>query len=74
MIPNIEALYPSINYPVSRGTQALHSIFPWDHSETWKIKCMIQGVSIIYIYDLKLTNYTKVNILLKYNVKIYMID
>jgi len=47
MTPNIEAFYPSINYPVSRQTQALHSIFPWDHTEEWALKSMMQTVSII---------------------------
>jgi hypothetical protein len=47
MSPNIVAFYPPINYPVSRKTQTLHSIFPWDHSETWVLKSMIQGVSFI---------------------------
>lgn len=42
MSPNIEAFYPSINYPVSRQTQALHSIFPWDHKEEWSLKSMTQ--------------------------------
>lgn len=46
MSPNIEAFYPPISYPVSRDTQALHSIFPWDHSEVWILKSMMQGVSI----------------------------
>jgi len=48
MTPNIEAFYPSINYPVSRQTQALHSIFPWDHKEEWSLKSMVQTVSIIF--------------------------
>jgi len=47
MTPNIEAFYPSINYPVSRKTQALHSIFPWDHKEEWVLKSMMHIVSII---------------------------
>lgn len=47
MTPNIEALYPSINYPVSRGTRSLHSLFSWEHTEIWTLKSMVQGVSII---------------------------
>lgn len=46
MTPNIEEFYPPINYPVSRGTQALHSLFPWDHEEVWPIKSLSQAVSI----------------------------
>lgn len=47
MNPNIEALYPLINYPVSRETQTLHSLLPWDHSEKWTLKSMVQGVSLV---------------------------
>jgi len=47
MTPNIEAFYPSINYPVSRETKSLESIFPWDHTENWLIKGMVVGVSIV---------------------------
>ncbi|VVC29213.1 Acyl transferase/acyl hydrolase/lysophospholipase,Ketoacyl-synthetase, C- [Cinara cedri] len=43
MNPNIEAFYPLINYPVSRETQALHSLLPWDHTENWKLKSMVQS-------------------------------
>lgn len=47
MTPNIEGFYPTINYPVSRGTPILHSLLSWDHTEQWMLKCMSQGVSII---------------------------
>lgn len=51
MNPNIEAFYPLINYPVSRETQALHSLLPWDHTESWALKSLMQGVSlIVYIF------------------------
>ncbi|XP_050438788.1 fatty acid synthase-like isoform X2 [Adelges cooleyi] len=33
--PNIQALYPSVYYPVSRGTPFLHTINLWDHSFQW---------------------------------------
>ncbi|XP_050438841.1 fatty acid synthase-like [Adelges cooleyi] len=35
MNPNIQALYPSVDYPVSRGTPFLHTIPLWDHSYQW---------------------------------------
>lgn len=50
MNPNIEALYPPIEYPVSRGTETLHSISLWDHTENWSLKSMMQGVSIIFTF------------------------
>lgn len=51
MTPNIEAFYPSVSYPVSRGTHAIHSLFAWDHSETWTLKSMVQGVSTFFKYN-----------------------
>lgn len=48
MTPNIEAFYPSINYPVSRETKSLQSVFPWDHTENWSLKGMVLGVSIVF--------------------------
>lgn len=35
--PKIEHLYPSINYPVSRGTPMINSFIEWDHSTNWKV-------------------------------------
>lgn len=52
MTPNIEAFYPLINYPVSRGTQSLNSLSLWDHNENWLLKGMMKGVSIVIVYIL----------------------
>lgn len=55
MTPNIEALYPPINYPVGRETQTLHSIFPWDHTEMWTLKSLtMMSVSIILVCGFEL--------------------
>ncbi|XP_050542024.1 fatty acid synthase-like isoform X2 [Daktulosphaira vitifoliae] len=35
--PNIQAIYPPIDYPVSRGTPFLHSLPFWDHSNELSI-------------------------------------
>ncbi|XP_050423058.1 fatty acid synthase-like [Adelges cooleyi] len=35
MNPNIQALYPAVDYPVSRGTPFLHTFALWDHSFQW---------------------------------------
>lgn len=51
MTPNIEALYPSVSFPVSRGTHALHSLFAWDHSETWTLKTIAQRVSKFFKHN-----------------------
>lgn len=56
MSPNIVAFYPPINYPVSRQTQALHSIFPWDHTDVWILKSMTQEVSIYICFIHYLNN------------------
>lgn len=31
----LERIYPSITYPVSRGTKMLASLIKWDHSQDW---------------------------------------
>lgn len=49
MNPNIEAFYPPINYPVSRGTHSLHSLFSWDHTEQWTVKSTAHYVSIHFV-------------------------
>lgn len=48
MSPNIEALYPPVNYPVGRETPCLHPLLSWDHRENWVLKGMTQGVSNLF--------------------------
>ena len=36
--PNIENLYPKVDYPVTRGTQSISSLLKWDHSETYFVR------------------------------------
>lgn len=31
----IERLYPTVSYPVSRGTQMISPLIQWDHSQDW---------------------------------------
>lgn len=69
MTPNIESFYPSINYPVSRDTQALHSLFPWDHKEEWSLKSMVQSSSRVSgerVFTIHLNNE---HILFDYKIK-----
>ena len=33
--PNFNALYPSVTYPVKRGTQSISPLIGWDHSSEW---------------------------------------
>ncbi|XP_025264308.1 fatty acid synthase-like [Camponotus floridanus] len=35
--PDIAKLYPSVSFPVSRGTPMIGSLVKWDHSATWQI-------------------------------------
>lgn len=35
--PTIEKLYPSVEFPVSRGTQSLSPLVKWDHSQSWLV-------------------------------------
>lgn len=50
MTPNIEAFYPPVDYPVSRGTHSLGPLFFWDHSENWPIKCESLKVSELVLF------------------------
>lgn len=33
--PDVQALYPKIEFPVSRGTPSIQGIFLWNHVESW---------------------------------------
>lgn len=33
--PKIQKLNPSIEFPVSRGTPAIHNLPLWDHTDQW---------------------------------------
>ena len=35
--PKLSKLYPSITYPVGRGTPMINSIVQWDHSSQWSV-------------------------------------
>lgn len=35
--PDISKLYPSVSFPVSRGTPMIGSLIKWDHSATWTV-------------------------------------
>ncbi|XP_071051537.1 fatty acid synthase-like [Onthophagus taurus] len=52
---NIAAIYPEINYPVSRGTLSLTPLVHWEHSETWRT-----GIEdkINYLFNVKDTQIT----------------
>ncbi len=36
--PAVERLYPSVRWPVARGTQSLSSLLRWEHKETYLVK------------------------------------
>ena len=36
--PTIEKLYPTVEWPVCRGTQSISSLMRWDHSETYFVR------------------------------------
>jgi len=33
--PKINKIYPTIKYPVSRGTPSIYGLPLWDHTENW---------------------------------------
>lgn len=34
---NVGAIYPQIEYPISKGTASLTPIVHWEHSDKWRI-------------------------------------
>ncbi|XP_029343545.1 fatty acid synthase [Acyrthosiphon pisum] len=36
--PKIKELYPTIKYPVSRGTPSIYGLPFWDHTEKWSVR------------------------------------
>lgn len=35
--PNLAALYPPIQFPVSRGTPMIAPLIKWEHSQEWMV-------------------------------------
>lgn len=35
--PNLAKLYPSVSYPVGRGTPMINSLIRWDHATEWSV-------------------------------------
>lgn len=35
--PSIEKMYPSVSFPVSRGTPMISPLVEWDHSLEWNV-------------------------------------
>lgn len=44
--PNVNALYPKIQYPVSRGTPSLANFITWNHEKVWDIKIKKEQLKI----------------------------
>eukprot|EP00102_Acyrthosiphon_pisum_P019878 XP_016657088.1 PREDICTED: fatty acid synthase-like [Acyrthosiphon pisum] len=38
--PKIKELYPTIKYPVSRGTPSIYGLTFWDHTEKWSVRIL----------------------------------
>ncbi|VVC27330.1 Hypothetical protein CINCED_3A023543 [Cinara cedri] len=52
--PKIKNLYPSVSYPVARGTPMIQSLIEWDHSTQWAVAEFVQkeggsGESVIKV-------------------------
>nr|XP_018901189.1 PREDICTED: fatty acid synthase-like [Bemisia tabaci] len=45
--PQIENLYPPVQFPVSRGTPSLSTLVTWDHHEQWSLGNMMTVIGII---------------------------
>ncbi|XP_063239176.1 fatty acid synthase-like isoform X3 [Bacillus rossius redtenbacheri] len=42
VVPRVSALYPPVQFPVSRGTPSLAPLATWDHSKTWRLTSEIK--------------------------------
>lgn len=48
---NVSALYPKVEYPVSKGTSTLSDLVHWNHTDTWRTG--LEGKQINFLYGLK---------------------
>lgn len=42
---DVKNLYPSVDFPVSRGTKGISSLIKWDHSEDYFVPTFLTGSS-----------------------------
>ncbi|XP_039289774.1 fatty acid synthase isoform X4 [Nilaparvata lugens] len=47
LLPDVKKLYPSIEFPASRGTQPLCELITWDHSEIWASAASANVINIL---------------------------
>lgn len=54
------ALYPHVEYPVSRGTPSLAPLVTWDHKDTWFLEFakVMEMVRVKYFSKMILLNVT----------------
>lgn len=54
------ALYPHVEYPVSRGTPSLAPLVTWDHKDTWFLEFskVMEMVRVEYFSKMILLNVT----------------
>lgn len=46
--PNLNPLYPTVNFPVSRKTPMIQSMVEWDHSIKWFLVSFLTKVTSFY--------------------------
>lgn len=44
--PNLNPLYPTVNFPVSRKTPMIQSMIEWDHSIKWFLVSFLTKVTL----------------------------
>lgn len=52
---NLPALFPPVEYPVSRGTPALADLVHWEHSETWRTGLEDKLNYLVSVKDIQVT-------------------
>lgn len=52
---NLPAIFPHVEYPVSRGTPALADLVHWEHSETWRTGLEDKLNYLVSVKDIQVT-------------------
>lgn len=58
---DVNALYPHVEYPVSRGTPSLAPLVTWDHTDTWFVEFskVLTMVRFGYLFSKNILLYSK---------------
>ncbi|XP_065217068.1 fatty acid synthase-like [Planococcus citri] len=55
-VPKLSALYPPVEFPVSRSTPTISSLIKWQHDEQWSVGKLEKDHCVERVYDIRTTN------------------